>query len=140
MNLIYDMACHLQAQGAGTIGRDLFLSRFPASAPDGAISLYEYAGEPVNRMDRKFASLRLQVICRAPDYDVALVKAQQVAEILQHIGNTDLGVPALEINGTRYFQLFALQYPFPLKDDEQDRMYFAQNYCVYAKPIEEKER
>lgn len=134
MNLVEDVATYLEQQGTGAIGTNLFCAYLP-DKPDSAIVLYEYAGLPINRLDRAFCGLSLQVCVRSPDYPEGLLRAQGVSDALVKIGDTDMGFSPVAINGTTYFQFSALQSPYKLREDDDGRAYFVQNFRVWARAI-----
>ena len=152
MNLIRDVAAYLAETGQsapfnrtgytrrqlgnlGIIGQNIYLSKFPDydGAPDGMIALFEYAGQPLDALDSAFAGLSLQIVTRDPGYEAGLTRAQTVSAMLRAIGDTDNGVPPLSINGATYYRFAALQSPFKLKEDDRGRLYFVQNFRVWAR-------
>ena len=73
MSVLEDAADHLEDNGLGTVGTDIFLSVLPQS-PDVCTALFEYAGSaPKETMGTMLARPRLQVVCRAgrDDYPTA---------------------------------------------------------------------
>lgn len=126
-----------ELKGMGLVGQNIYLSRFPEAAdtPDSLIVLFEYAGQPVNALDSAYRCLSLQVQVRDTAYESGLQRAQTIDSLLTVVGNTDWGVPPLSIDGTRYDRFVALQSPYKLKEDSQRRLYFAQNYRVWARKL-----
>jgi|GEM_PF-1527575 len=136
MNMLADVATLLESNGIGTFEEDIFLSGFPdfAGAPDGMVVLFDYAGLPIDDRDSDFRQLSLQVNVRSTKYITALERAETVSAVLKDIGNTVKGRTPIKIDGAIYFKFTALQPPFRLREDEQGRIYFAQNFRVQAKP------
>ena len=130
MNLTKDIKQHLVGCG---ITETIYRSRLPDDAPDEAVCLYEYAGQPLNQMDSAFAGLSLQVVVRDTDFDAGLQRAQTISSFLRDIGNPDGAAPAMTIGDTLYHKITALQSPFKLKEDERGRIYFAQNFRVWTR-------
>ena len=69
-------------------------------------------------------SLKITVICH---FDKSLYKFR-----FQNFHNIYL-LRFLCVDNTIYIRFAALQSPFKLKEDGQGRIYFAQNYRVYAR-------
>lgn len=101
--------------------------------PDNILVLYEYAGLPLEAMDTAFAGLSLQVVTRDTDFDTGLARAQRISVILRDTGDTDKGCTSVAVNGSNYYQFAALQSPFKFKEDDAGRIYFAQNFRVFAR-------
>lgn len=136
MNLTKDVKCLLTAAG---ITDPIFRSYLPDGddVPDEVIVLYEYAGLPSNSMDSRFGGYSLQVVTRSRprSFDDGLERANALSNILKDIGNSQIGREPVTVNHTLYFRFAALQTPFKLKEDEQRRIYFAQNFRVYARTL-----
>ncbi len=129
MNLTKDIKAILR--GAEPV---IYRSTCPES-PDILVVLYEYSGQPPNDMDTEFCVLSLQAVTRDIDFDAGLARAQRVAAILNGIGgrNSPNGV---EVDKTLYLKISALQHPYKQKEDDAGRIYFAQNFRVWARSTE----
>ena len=126
--ILDDFADCLTSAGHGVTGTDLFKSMMP-SRPDAVISVTHYGGlEPVRGMaasaGKALAQIdRVQVIVRNPRYEDAAKLAQDVWFTLDGASRA--------INGVQYRWISALQSPFFLGRDENNRTLVACNYeCV----------
>lgn len=128
MALLDDLGTYLAANvGSLTLGTNLFLGRMPDD-PDTCVTLYEYSGnDPVNVMGGDamppVEQPRVQVATRAAGYATAHDLAYTCWTQLEGVLNETL-------TSTLYHRVEALQSPFPLSRDAQDRVVFAQNYQV----------
>lgn len=134
MNLTKDVKEILA--GAG-ITEPIFRSYLPdgADVPDEVMVLYEYAGLPIDGTDSQFGGYSLQVVTRSRSFDDGLERANAISDILKDIGNAQKSNEPIIVNNTLYISFAALQTPFKLKEDEQRRIYFAQNFRVYARTL-----
>ena len=132
MNLTKDTKGLLVASG---ITEPIYRSHLPdgADVPDDVIVLYEYAGTPINSLDSRFGGYSLQVVTRSRSFDGGLERANTIAAALRDIGNSQAGREPVPVDNTIYIRFAALHSPFKLKEDGQGRIYFAQNYRVYAR-------
>ena len=126
--ILDDFADCLSSAGHGVTGTDLFKSMLP-SRPDAVIGLIHYGGlEPVRGMagsaGQALAQIeRVQVIVRNPRYEDAAKLAQDVWFTLDGASRA--------INGVQYQWISALQSPFFLGRDENNRSLVACNFeCV----------
>lgn len=132
MTLLEDIATYLAANSTLVIGTDLFAGQIPADAPDGVTCVYEYPGAPpIDGMGSSTAPQvalpRIQVVGRGKgtsDYNDARGRVRTAYSILH-------GVTELVLSGTRYLRIMALQEPFPLSRDDNQRVLFACNFEVY---------
>jgi Bacteriophage minor capsid protein len=109
--ILDDIANYLVAYGIGAVHK----GRLP-DVPDQAVCLYEYGG-PVPQFThdgQAWENPRVQVVARHRDYAAARQKAQDIYMLLNGKAN-------LLIGGSRYLQIRALQSPFPLGRDQNDR-------------------
>ena len=134
MNLTRDVKDILTGSG---ISETIYRSHLPdgEGVPDDVICLYEYAGAPTDSTDSRFGTYSLQVVTRSASYDAGLERANAASSVLMDIGNIQIGNEPITVNNTLYVRFAALQSPFKLKKDSSDRIYFAQNYRVYARTI-----
>lgn len=130
MSLLDEVGTYLAANSIGTLGTNMFLGFLP-DTPDACVALYETGGqEPVRAMrsaaGQPVASRpRLQVVCRADQYNyqTARAKSKAVAALLDGLGDTTL-------SGTRYLWVGAVQEPFLMGRDDSGRVQIAQNFDV----------
>ena len=134
MNLTQDVKSILQDAGVTDPIYRSFLPDGP-EIPDDVVTLYEYAGLPIDGMDSRFGGYSLQVVTRSRTFDGGLERANRISGVLKDIGNSQIGNEPVTANNTVYIRFTALQAPFKLKEDEQGRIYFAQNFRVYARTI-----
>jgi hypothetical protein len=92
-----------------------YKSKMP-DAPDDAVCLYEYGGPPpVFAHDgQAWEQPRLQVISRSKNYQAARTVGQTIYDLLNGKANVTIGAG-------RYLSIAALQSPFALGHDENDR-------------------
>jgi hypothetical protein len=128
MALLDDLGTYLATEVASlTLGTNLFLGRLPDD-PDTCVAVYEYSGDdPVNVMGGPglppVEQPRVQVAVRAAGYATAHTLAVECWTALEQVLNETL-------TSTRYHRVAAIQSPFPMRRDDQDRVVFAQNYRV----------
>ena len=120
--IIDDLAAFLVGQGLATLGSDIFLSDLP-DAPDSAAVLRTYGGMPPANLphSRTFARTlpsheepRVQIKVRDPDYQAAELRAYRFDWAFIGVVDTLLGT-------TAYKQISALQQPFDMGRDSQQR-------------------
>ena len=121
----------MQTAGFGTLGTDIILGYMPAS-PSLCCALVEYTGEePMRNHNEGAAGLgaqsgerpRFQLLCRAESYETGRSLIQDIWQHLDAITNENL-------SGTFYVAVRALQSPFLLRRDENNRYVFAANFAV----------
>lgn len=127
MTTLIDIANYLDAQVGGlTLGTNLFVGRMPDD-PDACVAVYEYGGvAPTNTMGGGAPVLQnpsIQVRVRATSYAAAEATANLCFAALEAIIDET-------INTTRYNRVTAIQSPFPLERDPDDRIVFVQNFDV----------
>jgi hypothetical protein len=127
MTTLVDIATYLDSQQASlTLGTNLFLGRMPDS-PDTCVVLYEYGGSaPDNTMGGGLPVLQnpsVQVAVRAVLYASA-------ESLINLCWGTLEGIVDMSLSGTRYNRVTAIQSPFVLERDSQDRVIFVQNFNV----------
>lgn len=110
-----------------TLGTNLFYGRLPDS-PDTCVAVYQYGGEQaVGTMGGDSMPVieqpRIQVVTRASGYVTAQSLATSVWYALEAVLNETL-------TSTLYYKITAIQSPFPMERDSQDRIMFAQNFKV----------
>lgn len=130
--MLEDIAGYVQTEGHGTAATDLFISWRP-DAPDLVTTLYEYMGEPRHVMNREGSPPvvvpRLQVIVRgtARDYLTARAKIDAIYKSLHEIVDMTLGT-------NYYASVIAIDTPFQMGRDENQRHLLACNFSVWMSP------
>jgi hypothetical protein len=127
MSTLVDIATYLDSQQASlTLGTNLFLGRMP-DAPDTCVALYEYGGSaPDNTMGGGLPVLQnpsVQIAVRAVLYASA-------ESLISLCWGTLESIVDMSLSGTRYNRVTAIQSPFVLERDSQDRVIFVQNFNV----------
>lgn len=128
MALLEDIAAVIDSNSVTfTLGTNLFIGRLPDS-PDLCCAIFQYGGEePLNMMGGDamppIEQPRIQVLVRATGYASAQSTITTIWGYLEAILNENL-------TGDRYLRVSAVQSPFPMDRDAQDRVIFAQNYRV----------
>lgn len=128
MALLEDIATVIDSNsGTFTLGTNLFIGRLPDS-PDLCCAVFQYGGEePLNMMGGDamppIEQPRIQVLVRATGYSTAQSTITAIWGYLEAILNENL-------TGDRYLRVSAVQSPFPMERDAQDRIVFAQNFRV----------
>jgi len=122
--LIRDVANYLINNSLATsIGTDIFLDNKPDL--DNIICVFEYAGLPtttgVSALDR-----RIQILVRNKSYSVARSKAWAIFNLLD-IEDKGEGI---QLTQTRVSIINALQNPFKLETDANERSVFICNYAI----------
>lgn len=121
----------IETAGLATSGTNLFAGGLP---PDPVLccALIEYGGEPPIRTQNEGAAHssaqggeqpRFQLLCRAATYSTGRSLIQQIWHVLDAIVNE-------EIQGTFYQRVAALQSPFLLERDANDRWIFICNFTA----------
>jgi hypothetical protein len=130
------MITRLETAGLGTFGTDLFAGGLP-SEPIECCALVEYGGEPPLRNQTDGAAHqsaqggerpRFQLMCRSADYETGRNLIQQMWADLDGIVNETL-------SGIFYQRVAALQSPFLLERDQNNRWIFIANF-VATKEVE----
>ena len=126
MPILEDFGDYLETQGVGTQGSTIFIGEMPDS-PDACTSLYLYSGAPaVQAMGTATGKSvvdfpRLHVEGRAATLAAAEARVQAVYDKLHNLGS-------VTINAREYKQVMALQRPFQLGVDQNERALFACNF------------
>ena len=118
--LVEDMIAHLDTQGHGTAGTDLFRDDLPGDSTDASIAVITVPGVP---SDGQFGSDALKY-----EHPRAIVQARAGREAADtarsnaYAAYRELGtVQGETVNGTFYHHVTCLHPPFKLKNDEQGR-------------------
>jgi len=134
MAVLTDVGAYLDTNVSAvslTAGTNLFYGRLPDS-PDTCVALYETGGQgPEDTMGNNsapvFENPRVQIIVRASDYASAETLIRDCWDKLQLVSNETL-------TSTHYFRINAVQSPFALERDSQDRMMMACNFQIVKTP------
>lgn len=115
-----------------TVGTNLFKNTIPVGAPDTSVGLYQTAGaapsfDLSNSTGPVFERPSLQVMSRSTSYVTAESNAQTVYKILAPTRATVL-------SGTTYLRIDALQSPFNLGTDDNERHQVVCNFNAHKKP------
>ena len=129
--LLDDLGDYLSSQGIGTTGSSIFANRFPVNAPDNAICLIETGGMASDHAMATGPGLavmerpRVQVTARSCAF------CDQQARTIAHNAFMALdGVRTRTINGTTYYWITAVQPPFPMPMDKNNRPHFTFNVQI----------
>jgi hypothetical protein len=123
--LITDIDDYLTTSGVTT---SIYRGRQP-SDPSTVLTIYETGGAaPVHAMSGSPGTAvaeqpTIQVVARSTSYSTARTDADQCFDLLD-------GLYQKTINGTRYLYVEALQSPFMLERDDQERTRIACNYRI----------
>jgi Bacteriophage minor capsid protein len=111
MFVVDEIAAYLRANGITKV----YECAMPDS-PDKCVAVYEYAGFAPNfgHDGQHWENPHIQCLSRAPTYPDARQQAQQVYNLLN--GQTNV-----VINGGNYLSIKALQNPFAILPDENQR-------------------
>jgi Bacteriophage minor capsid protein len=122
MAILEELKGYLVANGVSPV----FMVKMP-DTPDDAVCLYEYAGIPPQfaHDGQQWENPRVQVVTRDSklNYASARAKAQSVYDVLNGTVNTT-------IDSRHYLKILALQSPFPMGADENDRPRIVINFEI----------
>lgn len=127
--LLDDLSDYLSSAGGYTPGTNLFIGTAPPK-PDTAVTIYETGGlGTVHAFNGSAGQAvveqpRVQVVSRAASYPTARANAQDAFLLLD-------GLPTRSINGVSYHWAEALQSPFLMGRDEDDRVLIAFNVQIF---------
>lgn len=116
-----------EINGTANPDHNIFIGIMPdgekIGVPDDLILVNQYAGRQsihhsLDRVERP----GLQVQCRAKYYDDAAKKADEIDKLLDQYEG--------EIDGIYYNEVRAVQSPFLLKQDDNERIIFVQNFYI----------
>lgn len=131
--LLTEIATFLAAEGLGTLGTDLFQAKMPAS-PNACGAVYESGGSAPDpgfgSSSLRFENPAVQIIFRgAPDdYSGPRTKAQSAFVSMTGISTDQV------LSGTKYQLVLALQQPFSLGQDKNDRWRISCNFLIQKEP------
>ncbi len=119
--LLDDIVSHLQTEGVGTVGVDMFKGLLP-DQPDNCTALFEYAGSPPDlHWNGEYPGLQVKV--RNKSYAAGRVKIESVITKLH-------GLTEQVIGTTRYLLVRANQSPESLGRDANNRNEWVVNFTV----------
>jgi hypothetical protein len=127
--LLPDIIDVIETAALATFGTDLFSGGLPPT-PSECCALVEYGGMDPLRTQNEGAvpssaqgaeQPRFQLLVRAADYEAGRNLIQSIWNVLDAIVNRD-------VNGTFYQRVAALQSPFMLERDANDRWIFIANF------------
>lgn len=127
MSVLDDLALYLEQGGVATRADTLFANFLP-DEPDTAMGLFEYSGiEAVKPMASSPGAAVVeqpfvQILSRSSDSVVARAKAQAAHSLLDGFHGT--------LNGNAYGWIAAMQPPFYMQRDQNDRVWFSFNIAV----------
>jgi hypothetical protein len=127
--LVNDLADYLSSGGVGTVGTDIFMgAQFGEADPSIAILLTGgSASVHTNRSGPGLAAIerpRVQIVTRSLNSSTAMTRAQAAFKLLD-------GMRERQINGIRYLWTAAVQPPFTLERDENNRTHVVFNVDVH---------
>ena len=128
MPFIDDIGDLLDTGGIGTRGTDLFTGLMPSS-PDAAVVVIEQAGTAPEHVMSGGAGgailehLQFQCLIRSTTYTLAEAKARSIFDLLDHLSDR-------AINGNTYLLFKAIQSPFAIEEDDNQRPRFSINFSV----------
>ena len=133
MNIAKDIADYLQAQGAGTVGDDLFISKMPvekhrpSDAPAAAI-LASGGFDPAANKDRIQGQDTVQILVAGiPDgYDDAIAFAQTIRDVL-------IAPLKLIVAPYTYYGSYAQGGIEPIGYDANKRPELSMNFRIYSR-------
>jgi len=119
VSVLEDLQAYLVANGVTGV----FMVKMP-DVPAAVVCLYEYAGIPPEfaHDGQQWENPRVQAVARDTTYQAARDKAQTVYNLLNGKANMTIG--------SRYLKILALQSPFPLGVDENDRPRLVVNFEI----------
>ena len=125
--MLSDIGTHLQSQGVGSLGADLFLGLMP-DQPDNCIALFEYAGSPPDlHWNGEYPGLQVRV--RNKSYEAARIK---IGEIMKKLH----GLHEQMLSGTRYLLIKARGSPEILKRDASNRVELFVNFEIMLERVD----
>jgi len=120
-----ELAEHLEDQAIGTVGTDIFYSKMPADV-DNCIGVLHTGGSGASMAGPK-RNLTFQIVVRNTNIDTAKAKANSIRQLLHaddSTNQTDYDLPS----GSRVLTGFAIQEPYNLGQDENNRYEVVANY------------
>ena len=131
--LLDEVARHLQDDSVGTIGVNIFKSYSP-NAPNTTLTVYETGGfRPQDTFgstcEVAWENPSIQIVSRSTDYETARRTAENAYRSLISVTNETLKASSSDA-GSFYLRIWAVQSPFRLGVDENERNLVACNFDV----------
>lgn len=135
MTMVEDVAVLLESQfdwlrrpstAATPEEGNLFLTDLP-DAPNDAVGLYQYPGEPPDRTlgnHSNYEKPRLQVLVRDSSSANANTRSYEICNFLKTINGQT-------VNGVYYLQIFPVSSPAELGPDSNQRQQWTTNFMVW---------
>lgn len=120
-----ELASYLENEGIGTVGTDIFYTKMPADV-NNCVGVLHTGGAGASMGGPK-RTLTFQIVVRNTDIDNAKTTANAIRQLLHaddSTNKTDYTLPS----GTRVLTGLALQEPFNLGQDENNRYEVVANY------------
>lgn len=114
-----------ETNGTNNPEHNIFIGIMPdgANVPNDVILLNQYAGsQPLLKALDQVQRPGLQIKCRAQYYDDAHQKAEQINRVLDQYSG--------EIGDSYYLEIRAVQSPFLLSQDSNERIIYVQNFMI----------
>ena len=125
MSMIADMKKYLNDNGVTT---SIYLSSMPTEGE--CVVLYQYTGQPP-LIGAKLERPGLQVKAQYSDYETAIAKIEEIAQVLDALGNEyENNGEAVTINDTMYQRVIPAQSASSLGWNENNQIEIVQNYYV----------
>lgn len=134
MSILDDVAAYIEANTTGwTVGGttgNLNLEQMLDTQPDTTVTLYEQPGLPTAyafstgaQVDRVYERPNIQALSRSTSPTVARNNVDRIYDLLDGLANTTM-------SGTRYLEFVAVQAPFQLGRDDNQRHLWSVNFNV----------
>lgn len=129
--MLLDDICDLLSSGGTTSDGTALFAGLMEETPERAVCVYETGGQrPYLAMTGTVGRVvaerpRIQVVARGAqmDYTTARLKINDCYRLLHNVGDR-------QINGVSYLWIAAVQSPFPMGKDENQRPLVAMNFDV----------
>ena len=127
-----DIASYIDANSTAlTLGTNFFKGGIPATTAGTVLGLYESGGLPpvwaFGGSNPVYERVRVQIISRSTKYSTARSRAETVYALLDRIANST----SISSSGPRYVMIAAVQSPFYIGPDDQNRPQISCNFDVW---------
>lgn len=125
MDPAYDIACYLDSEGIGILGKDIFANLNPPPKPDSLLMIsnsgtYESASPNLN-----YKYPTIQIVSRG-----SIGKRGECVDRLLRVDKAIHGLTNTKINSSLYVYIFCNSEPVDLAFDETRRPYLGANYRI----------